>query len=186
MAVPDRLIGKSRTNHRQGAARHRARRARRRGPARGLMPERKDVTFFVTHPCHPPIFNDETTPKPGTTSSAAARQAAHRLRADAGAGGTLRAVRRRRAHDLQAGDALPPLHGRNIAIMEPALSETVATTLCLPLRRRPKRRSAAACRAGRDGLPSRPSHDRACHRVRRHARGPFSDGALHAIDRRSR
>ncbi|WP_127585017.1 phosphogluconate dehydrogenase C-terminal domain-containing protein [Paenibacillus koleovorans] len=27
----------------------------------GQLPERSDVTYFVTHPCHPPVFNDETT-----------------------------------------------------------------------------------------------------------------------------
>lgn len=30
-------------------------------PFAGHLPERDDVTYFVTHPCHPPIFNDETT-----------------------------------------------------------------------------------------------------------------------------
>src|SRR5688572_2347381 len=25
----------------------------------GVLPERKDVTYFVTHPTHPPVFNDE-------------------------------------------------------------------------------------------------------------------------------
>ena len=50
-------------------------------PHAGEMPERADVTYFVTHPCHPPIFNDETTPEaqarllrrrraPSSTSSA--------------------------------------------------------------------------------------------------------------------
>ena len=29
-------------------------------PYAGHLPERKDITYFVTHPCHPPIFNDET------------------------------------------------------------------------------------------------------------------------------
>jgi D-apionate oxidoisomerase len=29
-------------------------------PFAGHLPERKDLTYFVTHPCHPPIFNDET------------------------------------------------------------------------------------------------------------------------------
>jgi hypothetical protein len=29
-------------------------------PFAGHLPERADVTYFVTHPCHPPIFNDET------------------------------------------------------------------------------------------------------------------------------
>jgi D-apionate oxidoisomerase len=28
----------------------------------GHLPKRTDVTYFVTHPCHPPIYNDETDP----------------------------------------------------------------------------------------------------------------------------
>lgn len=31
-------------------------------PFAGHLPERDDLTYFVTHPCHPPIFNDETNP----------------------------------------------------------------------------------------------------------------------------
>ena len=31
-------------------------------PFAGHLPERPDLTYFVTHPCHPPIFNDETEP----------------------------------------------------------------------------------------------------------------------------
>ena len=30
-------------------------------PFAGHLPNRPDLTYFVTHPCHPPIFNDETT-----------------------------------------------------------------------------------------------------------------------------
>jgi hypothetical protein len=29
-------------------------------PFAGHLPARADLTYFVTHPCHPPIFNDET------------------------------------------------------------------------------------------------------------------------------
>ena len=29
-------------------------------PYAGHLPDRPDLTYFVTHPCHPPIFNDET------------------------------------------------------------------------------------------------------------------------------
>lgn len=32
-------------------------------PFAGHLPERPDLTYFVAHPCHPPIFNDETTPE---------------------------------------------------------------------------------------------------------------------------
>ena len=31
-------------------------------PQAGHLPKRDDITYFVTHPCHPPIFNDEITP----------------------------------------------------------------------------------------------------------------------------
>lgn len=31
-------------------------------PHAGHLPARADITYFVTHPCHPPIFNDETDP----------------------------------------------------------------------------------------------------------------------------
>jgi len=29
----------------------------------GELPERSDVTYFICHPCHPPIVNDETDPE---------------------------------------------------------------------------------------------------------------------------
>ena len=29
-------------------------------PFAGHLPDRPDLAYFVTHPCHPPIFNDET------------------------------------------------------------------------------------------------------------------------------
>ena len=29
-------------------------------PFAGHLPDRPDLTYFVAHPCHPPIFNDET------------------------------------------------------------------------------------------------------------------------------
>ncbi len=62
LAVPDRLIGE--VAHgiidkvRPGTALVVLDAA---APHAGEMPRREDVTYFVTHPCHPPIFNDETT-----------------------------------------------------------------------------------------------------------------------------
>ena len=29
----------------------------------GVLPERNDITYFITHPCHPPLFGDETDPE---------------------------------------------------------------------------------------------------------------------------
>jgi len=31
-------------------------------PHGGELPSRSDIAYFVTHPCHPPVFNDETDP----------------------------------------------------------------------------------------------------------------------------
>ena len=31
-------------------------------PFAGHLSQRRDITYFVAHPCRPPIFNDETTP----------------------------------------------------------------------------------------------------------------------------
>lgn len=62
LAVPDVLIGKISTGivplMRQGAM------LILLDPAAaylGQLPKRGDVTYFVAHPCHPPLFNDETT-----------------------------------------------------------------------------------------------------------------------------
>ena len=61
LAVPDTLIGK---------VSHQLEPQLRPGtmvivldaaaPFAGHLPTRDDLTYFVTHPCHPPIFNDET------------------------------------------------------------------------------------------------------------------------------
>ena len=32
-------------------------------PHGGELPERADISYFVTHPCHPPVVNDEVTPE---------------------------------------------------------------------------------------------------------------------------
>jgi hypothetical protein len=32
-------------------------------PYAGHLPERADITYFITHPCHPPLYNDEVTPE---------------------------------------------------------------------------------------------------------------------------
>jgi hypothetical protein len=46
-------------------------------PISGLLPERPDVSYFVVHPCHPPVVNDEVTPaaKADFYGGIAARQA---------------------------------------------------------------------------------------------------------------
>ncbi len=99
-------------------------------PYAGHLPEREDVTYFVTHPCHPPIFNDESTVEASERPFRRDRGAAgDRERADAGAGGALR-NRRGIAKTIWA----PILRSHRVtvdemAMLEPGLSETVCATL---------------------------------------------------------
>jgi hypothetical protein len=32
-------------------------------PYAGVLPERPDISYFIIHPCHPPVFSDETDPR---------------------------------------------------------------------------------------------------------------------------
>jgi hypothetical protein len=32
-------------------------------PVSGTLPKREDISYFVVHPCHPPVINDEVTPE---------------------------------------------------------------------------------------------------------------------------
>jgi len=63
LAVPDRLIGKVLTGFvddlKPGTAVIMLDAA---APHAETLPKRDDITYFVAHPCHPPIFNDEIDP----------------------------------------------------------------------------------------------------------------------------
>ncbi len=63
LAVPDTLIGRVAAEIAPGLASGTMLIALdAAAPFAGHLPDRKDLTYFVTHPCHPPIFNDETDP----------------------------------------------------------------------------------------------------------------------------
>ena len=82
-------------------------------PAAGHLPDRPDLTYFITHPCHPPLFNDETDMAAKKDYFGGDQgQAAHRQRPDAGTGSGLRQGRGDRQDDLGAGHALAPRHRR--------------------------------------------------------------------------
>jgi D-apionate oxidoisomerase len=185
MAVPDRLIGKIAHDIvgevRPGTAFIVLDAA---APYAGEMPDRKDVTYFVTHPCHPPIYNDET--------DEAARKDFF--------GGILA-----KQHIVCALMQGPEQHYRlceevarliykpvmdahrctveQIAILEPALSETVAITMCIALRE-------ATDEAVRRGVPQKAAVDFMMGHLNIglaiafgiFPEGRFSDGALHAIE----
>lgn len=63
LAVPDRLIGKVLSSFvddlSPGTAVIMLDAA---APHAGTLPRRDDITYFVAHPCHPPLFSDETDP----------------------------------------------------------------------------------------------------------------------------
>jgi D-apionate oxidoisomerase len=97
----------------------------------GELPEREDVSYFVTHPAHPPIYNDETDPEARRDyfGSGKAKQA------------IVNALMQGPEEDYAKGEEIarklwgPVLRSHRVtveqmAILEPVLSETVTAT-CL-------------------------------------------------------
>ncbi len=99
-------------------------------PFAGHLPDRPDLVYFVAHPCHPPIFNDET--------SAEARRdffgGAHAKQS------ITSALMQGSDADFDLGEAVakviyqPILRSHRLtveqmALLEPGLSETVCATL---------------------------------------------------------
>ena len=122
-------------------------------PYAGELPDRKDVTYFVTHPSHPPVFNDETT---------------EAARKDYWGGGFAKqsivsALVQGPEDHYQLGEGLsakmfgPVLRSHRVtleqmAMLEPALSETVALT-CITIMRE------AMDEAIRRGVPAEAARD---------------------------
>lgn len=104
-------------------------------PYAGELPERDDVTFFVTHPAHPPVFNDEEDAEARRDffGSGLAKQA------------IVNALIQGPEEDYAKGEAIaaktfrPILRSHRVtleqmAMLEPAMSETVAATCITVLR----------------------------------------------------
>ncbi|PTM42530.1 phosphogluconate dehydrogenase C-terminal domain-containing protein [Bosea sp. 124] len=99
-------------------------------PHAGHLPARADITYFVTHPCHPPIFNDETDPaaKADHFGGIAAKQ--HIVNALMQGPEAHYALGEEVARAIWA----PVMRSHRVtveqmAILEPGLSETVCATL---------------------------------------------------------
>ena len=122
-------------------------------PFAGELPEREDLTIFVAHPCHPPIFNDETDPE-------ARRDYFGGVRARQGIVCAL--LRGPQEHFELAEDVARRMYApvvrshratvEQMAILEPVLSETVCAT-CLTVIRE------ATDEAVRRGVPKEIAHD---------------------------
>jgi hypothetical protein len=185
MAVPDRLIGKIAHSFidivKPGTAVIMLDAA---APYAGELPARADVTYFVTHPCHPPIFNDETDPAAKNDFFGGVNAKQHIVCA------LMQGPEEHYAlcEDIARTIYKPVMRSHrctveHIAIMEPALSETIGATLCLALRE-------ATDEAVRRGVPRQAAIDFMLGHLNIELaiafevfpEGKFSDGALYAID----
>jgi hypothetical protein len=104
-------------------------------PYAGHLPDRKDITYFVTHPCHPPIFNNETTEagRKDHFGGIAAQQ------------GVVNALVQGPEEHYELGDRVAkaiyaPVRQtyrvtvEQMALLEPGLSETVCASLLVVMR----------------------------------------------------
>ena len=128
-------------------------------PHGGELPEREDIAYFVVHPCHPPLVNDEVDPE---------------ARADFW-GGVARqnivcALMQGAESDYQKGEQLarkmfaPIINAHRItveqmAILEPAMAETVILTCMVVMKE-------AIDEAVRCGVPSQVAYDFALGHMR--------------------
>jgi D-apionate oxidoisomerase len=184
MAVPDRLIGKI-AHDIIGKVRPATALIvlDAAAPYAGEMPDRKDVTYFVTHPCHPPIFNDETDPAAKNDFFGGIHAKQHIVCALMQGPEEHYALCEEIAREIYK----PVMRAHrctveDIAIMEPALSETVGITLCLAMRE-------AVDDVVRRGVPRQAAMDFMLGHINiglsiafeAFPEGKFSDGALYAI-----
>ena len=182
LAVPDRLIGQVAhdiiDDVKPGAALIVLDAA---APHAGKMPDREDVTYFVTHPCHPSIYGFETEAEAQRDffGGVHAKQAivCALMQGPEDHYGLCEEVAKAiyapvvRAHRCTV---------ENIAVLEPAMSETVGITLCLALR-------DAVEEAARRGVPREAATDFMLGHINIglsiafgvFPEGKFSDGALH-------
>ena len=104
-------------------------------PFAGHLPDRKDLTYFVAHPCHPTIFNDETeeAARKDRFGGAAARQSitSALMQGPESAFDLGEAVARTIYAPIKNSYRLTV---EQMALLEPGLSETVCATLLQVMR----------------------------------------------------
>lgn len=98
-------------------------------PYAGDLPERDDLAYFVTHPCHTPIFNDETDPSAQRDFFGGQFAKQNIVCALAQGGDSDYELGERVARTIYA----PVMNAHRVTlkdmiILEPVLSETVAAT----------------------------------------------------------
>jgi hypothetical protein len=185
MAVPDRLIGKVlKTFVKDLRPKTRIVMLDAAAPHAGELPERDDITYFVTHPCHPPIFNDETEPEAQNDHFGGVHAKQHIVCA------LMQGPEEHYAECEEVARQIfkPVMRAHRctveqMAILEPALSETVGASFCMALR-------DATDEAVRRGVPRQAAVDFILGHLNVELAiafqispdGKFSDGALQAIE----
>lgn len=104
-------------------------------PFAGHLPSRDDLVYFVTHPCHPPIFNDETDLDAKRDYFGGAKAKQHIVNALMQGSEELYALGEAIAKTIYA----PVVRSHRVsveqmALLEPGLSETVCATLLVVMR----------------------------------------------------
>ncbi|WP_215747831.1 MULTISPECIES: phosphogluconate dehydrogenase C-terminal domain-containing protein [Gluconobacter] len=104
-------------------------------PFAGHLPQRDDLTYFVTHPCHPPIFNDETGMEAKRDFFGGVHAKQHIVSALMQGPEEAFALGEEIAKVIWA----PVMRSHRVtveqmALLEPGLSETVAATLLVVMR----------------------------------------------------
>ena len=104
-------------------------------PFAGHLPSRDDLVYFVTHPCHPPIFNDETNLDAKRDYFGGAKAKQHIVNALMQGPEELYALGEAIAKTIYA----PVVRSHRVsveqmALLEPGLSETVCATLLVVMR----------------------------------------------------
>lgn len=148
----------------------------------GVLPEREDISYFITHPCHPPLFGDETDPEARRDWFGGYKAKQH----------IVCALHQGPEEDYAKGEAIartiysPVMRAHRVtteqmAILEPALVETLAATCVTVIRE-------AMDEAIRMGVPEQATRDFLFGHVRivlailfDEAGFTFSDGAKLAI-----
>jgi D-apionate oxidoisomerase len=154
LAVPDNLIGK--VSHgingmvRAGAMVIALDAA---APFAGELPKRDDVSYFVTHPCHPPVLNDETDPEAKRDYFGGIKAKQHivcsLMQGPDSHYALGEAIARRMFAPVMRAHRISVDH---MAILEPVLSETVGAT-CISIIRE------ATDEAVRRGVPQQAAMD---------------------------
>jgi D-apionate oxidoisomerase len=153
-------------------------------PHGGELPERKDIAYFITHPCHPPVIHNETEYDAQMDFFGAIKAKQH----------IVCALMQGADDDYARGEEVarqmfaPVMNAYRVtveqmAILEPALSETVAATCMTVIRE-------AIDEAVKRGVPEEAAREFILGHMKvnigilfGYIGSPFSDGALLAIER---